>query len=145
MAKTITAANTVYMLTIPGVYNTPVQLQGFSADDIFSTDPVVNAEAIMGVDGYMSAGYVPAMTAQSITLQADSDSNLVFENWSQYQKRDMEIYYAQGLVRLPSLKQQWTLRKGVLTSYPSIPDAGKTLRPRRYQITWEATNPASTP
>ncbi|MGA1801484.1 phage tail fiber protein [Rhizobium sp. HT1-10] len=54
----ITSANAIITLTIPGLFNTPVQLQGFSADNIYESEVQEIAETSMGVDGKLSAGYV---------------------------------------------------------------------------------------
>jgi hypothetical protein len=31
--------------------------------------------------------------------------------------------------------------KGALTSYPTMPNAARTLQPRRFQITWQSVTP----
>lgn len=143
MARTITAATAVFMLSIPGVFTTPQQLQGYSADDIFSTDPLESAEVLMGVDGNMSAGFVFVAIKQSITLQADSLSNDVFDQWYAAQQQIKDVYFANGVVILNSLGQKWTMTKGVLLPFPPIPDAGKTLKPRKFGITWESIGKAA--
>ena len=51
MAKTLTAANSVILLTIPSLFPVAQQLQGFSAEDVFDTDQLDTAETMMGVDG----------------------------------------------------------------------------------------------
>ena len=70
--SSLTSANSVIMLTIPGLFDTPQQIQGYSADDIFDTGQVSNAEVLMGIDGKLSGGWIPAVKTQTYTLQADS-------------------------------------------------------------------------
>lgn len=141
MAKTITAANAVFMLSVPGLFDAPVQLQGFSAEDVFDTEAVEPAEVQMGVDGWMSAGFLFVPIKQGITLQADSDSNDFFETWYSNNSAD-DLFIANGSVILKSISRAYTMTRGVLTSYPSIPDAKKVLQPRKFGITWNKVEPA---
>ncbi len=139
--KTLTAANSVYMLTIRGLYP-PTRLQGFATDTAFDTEASDAIEAVMGVDGVMSAGFVPFMTRQTITLQADSDSVLVFENWMAAMKQRREVIYADAIVSLPSVQRKYALIKGVLSSWVPIPGNRKILEPRPAVITWGDIDPA---
>ncbi|WP_048996431.1 phage tail fiber protein [Burkholderia multivorans] len=138
MSNTITSANAVFMLAVTDLFPVPQQLQGFAADDIFDTEALTPAEVVMGVDGKLSAGYTPVPTKQNISLQADSDSNLIFEAWHLAQQTAKEVYFASAIVRLPSVSKSYVLTNGVLTSYMPIPDAKKILQPRKFQITWES-------
>ena len=142
--RSITGANSVYMLSITGLFPAPQQLQGFAADDVFSTDPVQSAETLMGVDGLLSGGFVFAPIVQGVSLQADSDSNFIFDEWWAAQQQAREVYIANGLVILPNLGTKWNLSRGFLTSYPPMPDAKKLLQPRRFGITWGSVTPAVT-
>lgn len=137
MAKTLTAANSVITLTIAGLFPVPVQLQGFAADDIFDSEAIEPAETLMGVDGKLSAGWVPMPIKQGFTLQADSDSVAFFETWYQAQQNVREIFRGSGLIVLPSVNRKMIMTNGVLSSYqPST--AKKILQPRKFTVTWEA-------
>lgn len=140
--KTITAANAVYMLSIANLFDTPQQLQGFAADDVFSTEALQSAETLMGVDGKLSGGFVFAPVVQSVVLQSDSDSNAIFEQWWAAQQQAQEVFIANGLVTLLNLGSKYTLTRGFLTAFPPMPDAKKLLQPRRYGITWNSILPA---
>lgn len=142
MPGSITSANATYLLGIPGVFPIPQQLQGFAADNIFGTDPLEVAETSMGVDGRLSVGFVFVPVKQNISLQADSDSNNVFDVWYQAEQLIKDKYRCTGIVLLTSIRKKWTLINGVLSTYPPIPDAAKTLQPRRFAITWESVSPA---
>ena len=74
MDTTITSANSVFTIVIAGLFPAPVQLQGYASDKAFTTEALDLAEVQMGVDGRMTAGFVPNPTKQTITLQADSPS-----------------------------------------------------------------------
>jgi hypothetical protein len=138
----ITAANAIFILLIPGVFPVPVQLQGFSADDIFDFDVNITVETLMGVDGKLSGGFVNVAKKQSITLQADSASNNIFDLWQQAQYTALNTIIAQGTVWLTSIGTKWALINGFLTDYPPVPGAGKILKPRKYGLTWESITPA---
>lgn len=142
MAKTLTSANSVLLLSIRGLFDVPLQLQGFSADDIFGVDDLDSAETMMGVDGKLSAGWVPKEVKQSFYLQADSDSTAIFEAWYQAQQSSRELYFATGGARLPSVNRSYVLTKGVLTQYSPIATAKKVLQPRKFTVTWESITAA---
>lgn len=133
----ITAQNAVYILAVPGVISS-TQLQGFSADDIFTTDVMEIAETLMGVDGKLSAGLINVPVKQSITLQADSASNSVFESWYVQMRQIRDVYFANASVTLTSIGRKYSLTNGALTGYMPISDAKKVLQPRKFTITWEA-------
>lgn len=137
-SPSITSVNSIYMLAITGLYTVPQQLQGFSADDIFDTGEINSAEVVMGLDGKIAAGYVPVAIVQNITLLANSDSNALFEAWWASQRAAQELYFATGIIRMPSVKRSYALTNGVLTGYSPMSDAKKTLQPRKYTITWES-------
>lgn len=139
----LTSANTVFMLAIVGLFDAPQSLQGFAADDIFTTADIQSTETLMGVDGILSAGYVNMPVPQTIALQADSDSNEIFDQWYQAQKVAQDVYYANASVLLPSLSKSYTLTKGALTTYPPTPNVAKILQPRRFGITWQSISPAN--
>lgn len=135
--KTITAANSVYMLTIPGLFVTPQQLQGYAADAAFATAAVRNAENVIGVDGRMSSGFVFALREQTITMQADSPSNDLFDAWDAAQQAAGEIFYCSCIITIPSLGKSWAGPKGTLSNFTPLPDVRRTLQPRTFGITWE--------
>lgn len=140
--KTITAANAILLLSIEGVYATPRQLQGFAADDVFDTDALTTAETLMGVDGLLSGGWVPNPIVQNITLQADSDSVTIFENWYAMQQADRETHIANGSITLIAVNRKYNLRRGFLTNWMVTPPAKRVLQPRRATITWQSITAA---
>jgi hypothetical protein len=87
--STLTGANAVLMLTIPPLFTTPQQIQGFAADDVYDLDEIESVETLMGVDGILSGGFVWKSQPQTIMLQADSPSNAVFDTWYSQQVADL--------------------------------------------------------
>ncbi len=140
-AKSITSANAIITLAITDLFPVPQQLQGFAADNIYDAGTQDIVETAMGVDGILSGGFVYNPTEQTFSLQADSDSNTLFEQWAAAQKTQKDVYTAMGRTTLPSLKQQWVMTKGFLVNMPFIPSAARTLQPRRYVIRWESVVP----
>jgi len=140
MDTTITSANSVFTIVIAGLFPAPVQLQGYASDKAFTTEALDLAEVQMGVDGRMTAGFVPNPTKQTITLQADSPSKDIFTALIQATKTAREVFYISGTIALPSTGESFTLTRGILTNAKQIPDAQKVLQPVDYVITWESVN-----
>lgn len=137
--SSITSANAIVTITIPGLFNTPQQLQGFSADNIYDVDSLDVVETAMGVDGKLSGGFVYNPVNQTFTLQADSASNAIFETWAATQKQIKDVYTANGSTTLPSVGKSYIQTKGFLVSLPPMPSAAKILQPRKYVIRWESS------
>ena len=138
--STITSANSVFTLVVAGLFPTPVQLKGYASDKAFTTEAVDLAEVQMGVDGRMTAGFVPNPVKQTITLQADSPSKDIFTAVIQAMKTAREVFYISGSISLPSTGESFALTRGILTNAKQIPDAQKVLQPVDYVITWESVN-----
>lgn len=140
--RTITAANIVLTISVDTVFPVPFRIEGFSADDMTAFDAVDEAEVSMGVDGRLSAGWIPAAFPQTITLQADSLSCDFFENWAQYNRTQRTSYVATGNLLLPATSKKYAMRRGFLTSWVPVPAAKKTLQPPMAKITWERASRA---
>lgn len=138
---TLTAANAVITLTIPGVFDTPQQLQQFSVDDIADVDTLTVAETLMGVDGFLSGGYVFNKVKYTYTLQANSPSVFVFDQWKLSQDNQLDTFPANGLLVLKSLGTKWTWNNGFLTEWMPAPNVKKILQPRRFVVEWESVLP----
>lgn len=139
--RTITSANSVFMLVVPGVFPAPVKIQGYAADDQFSVEAVQASETMMGVDGKMSAGFTPFITPMTVNLQADSESADLFELWLSSQQAIKEIIYGGATITIPSIGKSFILTKGALKTLKVFPDGKKVLQPVQYQIDWEQVVP----
>lgn len=137
---TITSANSVFTITVPGLFPSPVQLRGYSSDKAFATEAITLAEVNMGVDGRMTAGYTPQPVVQTITLQADSPSKSIFAAIIQATKTGREVFYITGALDLPSTGESFAMTRGILTKGKQIPDANKVLQPMEFEVTWESIN-----
>ena len=140
--QTITSANSVFTLAILDLFPIPQQLSGYSADTAFTTESIDTVEVVMGVDGNMSAGWLPVIKRQTISIMPDSPSADMFDAWFSAQEAARELYFAQGVIVLPSVRKEFTMIKGVLSAYVPISEVGRTLRPRQFGITWAQVLPA---
>ena len=132
----ITSANAVYLLTVPGVFSSSQQIQGFSVDEAFDTEPAQTSEVQLGVDGNTAFGWVPRVTRQTISLLAASPSFILFESWVAAQDSAMDVFLASGTIILPAVARQYFLPNGALTRYPALPNARRVLMGRQFEITW---------
>lgn len=137
----ITSANAVIMLTAPGVFDLPYQLQQFAADNIYGTDPIVVGESMMGVDGHLTAGFVNNAVQQAYSLMADSPSNFFFDQIAMREKADQAKYPIRGTILLTSVGSKYTMVRGFLINWQPIADAARVLQPRRHTIQWERVIP----
>jgi tail fiber protein gp32 len=133
----ITSANAVIMLWAPLVYPTPVQIQGFAAEDIFQTQPVAPNETMMGLDGGLSAGFVPTEKKWEITLMADSPSISWFDGMNNAAYAAYQALSIFGSVTLTSIGKLYQMNRGFLTRYPPMPDGRKILQPQKFEITFQ--------
>jgi hypothetical protein len=139
----LTGADVILTLTIANVFNTPQQLQGFAADDVYEMDELDSVETLMGVDGVLSGGFVWKYQQQTYMLQADSDSNDIFDLWYSQQVADLTTYVAQGIAILPAIGKKFIMTNGYLRGYKP-PGVKKLIQPRRYRIEWNKVLPAPT-
>lgn len=141
--KTLTSANSIILIGVKGLFNVPVQLQDFAAEDIFDAEGIDTAETMMGVDGKLSAGFVFSTAKLGITLQADSDSNDFFEQWYAAQRAVREVYFGFGTVFLRSTQRKYNLSRAVLKNYKPLPDGKRVLQPRKFMLEIQNIDPAA--
>ena len=143
--STITSANCKLTFTVrspAGIVVGPFTVQGYASDDAFAVEAVEAAVAVMGVDGKISAGWVPRITKQLVRLQADSPSIALFEAWDGAQSVLRDVLFADGALAYPGLAKGYALIKGVLTRLTPTPAARRTLEPVDYEISWETVQAA---
>ena len=140
--NSITAANATLMLSVAGLFNTPVQITGFDVDDVYDVEGIENAETKMGVDGTLSAGFIFVPIKQNFTIQADSASVAFFEAWYAAEQQKAEKYWASGTTTLPGISRVYQSLQGVLSNYSPLSSAKKVLQPRKFMITWQSVTGA---
>lgn len=137
----ITSADAVLTLAVQAIFPVPQQIQGFSTDDVYDIPTIKSVEALMGVDGVLSSGFVFTAMIQEIMLQADSASNAFFDTWWTQMQAAKIAYSANGLIKLPAISTKFVQTNGFLTGY-KMPGAKRTLTARRYEITWQRIAPS---
>ena len=141
MNDSITFANSVFTISVPGLFPVPQQLKGYSAEKAWSSDNLDLAETQMGVDGRLTAGYTPMPVKQTISLQADSPSKGIFKAIQAAMRSARDVYYINGTIDLPSTGESFIGTRGVLQAVKPLPDAGKVLQPMEFVIVWESLVP----
>nr|WP_298798925.1 hypothetical protein [uncultured Acetobacter sp.] len=139
----ITAANSVYTITVPGLYNTPVTLENYAADRAFETEARELAETAMSIDGYLNAGWIPNPVTQTIALAASSESALIFEAIVMAQDARRGLYRMGAEIQIPAIGRKYTMVRGLLRSIVGVPTAGRVLEARHFEMTWERVLPAA--
>ncbi len=140
--STLTNANSALSLMVRGLFPTPQAIQGYSTDDAFASDDVSPAEVQMGVDGRLSAGFVPYPTAIALTLQADSPSVAMFDTVLEAQKAAKEAFIFDGTLIIQGTGAKYAATRGFLTSASPMPTGKKVLQPRKFTITFESVSKA---
>ncbi|MFT8723528.1 MAG: hypothetical protein ABF443_12000 [Acetobacter malorum] len=139
----ITAANSVYTITVPGLYNAPITLENYAADRAFETEARELAETAMSIDGYLNAGWIPNPVSQTIALAASSESALIFEAIVMAQDARRGLYRMGAEIQIPAIGRKYTMVRGLLRSIVNVPTAGRVLEARHFEITWERVLPAA--
>lgn len=139
----LTAANALITLTVPGIFNTPVTISGFSTDNVYSTQDIEAVQTQMGVDGRLSGGFVYSPIVQVFSLMADSASTFFFQQWNDIQLQLQDPQIANGATTLHSTGQTYVSTRGFLSTISPMPTAGKILQARQWTVTWERVIPSA--
>ena len=139
----ITDADAVIILTVENLYPSGVQIQGFSTDTAWTAGDSQIAEARMGVDGKLSAGYTPAPRTVTITLEANSPSLPILSNIVEASQVTRKPFKCQKYITIPALGKECTLANGVLQTGHDISDGKKVLDPSQFTFIFESSKSAS--
>lgn len=139
--RTITSADASFVISSADFALAATVLEGYAADAAFATDNADTAETSLGVDGKLSAGWVPRSYNQTITLQPDSPSRPIFDAIVGAQDVARTVYRLNGVIQLPGNQYSFNLSRGVLKNYKAIPDANRVLQPLTFVIEWERVVP----
>lgn len=139
--SSITSANSVFTISVAGLFPAPVQLQGYSTERAWNTDNLDLAEVQMSVDGRMTSGYTPNPVRMTVSMQADSPSKQIFTSIANAMKAARDTFYISGTIDLPSTGESFICTRGVLQAVKALPDAGKVLQAMDFMIVWESIAP----
>ena len=140
----ITSANSVFTLTIPGIYSIPQTLVDYAADSLFDFEPYEQVELQMGATGTLVGGIVFAQKTQNVHLLASSPSVKIFETWAATQTAQVQTFQASGTILTPSLGKSATMQNGFFKMNKPLPDAKKVFQPITFQIVWGVVTVQST-
>ena len=132
---TSTAANWDLTLAILNLFPVPQTLQGYAGGSAFTADQFAPLETVMGVDDYLSAGWVPVEKKMTISIQADSPSAAMFDAWPAAAGGRANLHRQRRpdpAVAQPGIHPG----RGFLSTYTPFPEARKILQPRTFGITW---------
>lgn len=139
--RTITSADATFVLSSADFALAATALEGYAADAAFATDNSDTAETSLGVDGKLSAGWVPRSYNQTITLQPDSPSRAIFDLLVGAQDASRTVFRLNGVINLPGNQYSYNMNRGVLKNYTAIPAAQRVLQPMTFVIEWESVLP----
>ncbi len=137
MAKTLTTANSAFTLAARGVFPVPFKLEGYATDDSFAVDDVTPGEVQMGVDGNLSAGYVPYATQITFMFQADSPVLDYLDTIIAAQKSQREMVIFDGTGFIQGTQEKYAMTKGFMTSFTPASTGKKILQPRKFTFTFQ--------
>ena len=138
----ITSSNSIIAMGVTGLLPVPTILQGYAADDIFTAEAIDNAEMLMGLDGKLSAGWIPVPVTINFMLQANSISMSFFEAWYAAEQSQREKLQGFANITLVSIGRNYTCINGFLRNYSPIANAQKVLQPRSFSIAFESVTAA---
>lgn len=135
--RSITSADSTFVLSSSDFALAATILEGYAADAAFAMDNADTAETMLGVDGKLSAGWIPRSYNQTITLQADSKSRALFDALVTAQDATRNVFRLNGVINLPGNQYSYNLTRGVLKNYTAMPTAQRVLQPMTFVIEWE--------
>lgn len=139
--RTITSADSTFVISSADFALAATIVEGYAADAAFAMDSVATAETSLGVDGKLSAGWVPRSYLQTITLQPDSPSRPIFDGIVLAQDAARTVFRLNGVITLPGNQYSHGMSRGVLKQITPMATAQKILQPMTYQIEWEKVLP----
>lgn len=138
----ITSANSTLIITVSALAIASVAMEGYAVDNAWALDDAETAVAQVGIDGKMTAGWVPRLNPLTLSFAPNSPSVATLSTIINAQDTQMTIYTLQGVLSCPSVGKSWTLSNGVLTRAKMIPDGSRILGPQSFQMTFESVRPA---
>lgn len=136
MGRSLSSANSTFMIGAVGVFSDLVKIEGYSAESAWNMDDVSLATTILGVDGSFSSAWIPYMTTMTLQLMPNSSSNDFFERIMSYQDVIQETVELFGNIQIPSIGRKYALENGVISKMSLIPSAAKTLQAKKVVLIW---------
>lgn len=138
----ITSANSTFVISASSLAIASVALEGYSVDTAWDLEDSEVAVTQIGVDGKMSAGYVPRLYPVTFTFAPDSASISVFETIVTTQDVLKSPVEVNGVLQIPSINKSYTFMRGVVTRGKMLPGGGRVLGQQAFTITFNSCKPA---
>lgn len=139
----ITSANSTFVISSADIALAATALEGYWVDSGFTFEDSEIAVAQVGVDGKMSAGWVPRLVPITVTLSPDSPSVVVMDTIITTADMLRAPVILNGVITIPSINKSYTLGRGVLTRVKMAPNAERILGSQSFVITFESCKPAA--
>lgn len=136
MGRSLSSANSTFMLGAVGVFSDLVKIEGYSADSAWTMDDVTLTKTTLGVDGSFAAAWIPYTTTMTLSLMPNSSSNDFFERILSYQDVIQEAVELFGNIQIPSIGRKYALENGVISKMSLIPSTDQTLKAKKIVLIW---------
>lgn len=127
--RDITSANAVAVLTVDTLFPVGMRLENWSTDAAVTADERQIAETRMGIDGKMSAGYIPSPHVITLTFEPISPSLRLIETVVKSTEALRKTFRCGLTITLPSLGKVFAYQNGVVMNDKLFPDIKKILDP----------------
>jgi hypothetical protein len=134
--RSMTVADAVFILSVPDLGITE-NVQGWTTDDFLGNALAPSGEERMGIDGFMSMGYIHSPRSMTIHLEATSLSIDAFSAWAKAEEDQQAKYAANATLTLKATGKSYTYTRGMLKEPVFAPDLKKTIQPSKYTIVWQ--------
>lgn len=124
------------------IIGVPLILEGWAADQAFSSAAVTSAEVVQGVDGKKHAGWVPSMVPITGNVMPDTDTASNLGRIFQAQRMMRETFIVTGTLIIPALARAYSLLNGTLTQNVPIPAHNRVQAAQTFQIIFESAEEA---
>ena len=141
--RDITSANSTAVMVVDTIFPIGFALEAYATDQSLSMGKSTIAETRMGVDGYMSAGFVPNIKTMTISFEQHSSSIKFLNQLYQLTEANRTIYEVTLVVTVPSVKKTYTFTGGVLKTAKPFADHKKVLDTVSYTFDFERMITAS--
>lgn len=126
----ISSANAALRIIVPNRYPEGFDVDDYSADEMFNTDSVSNAEIVIGADGQLHAGQIFNLHPFTINIMPSSSAGFRIEDWFTYETSAGVKLPCNAVLVLDSIGRKYNLIDGVLESFPLLPHGGRILQAR---------------
>jgi hypothetical protein len=138
--RTLTAANAIVSITVPGLFPVPQIIDGFEIEDNFTSGAISIAETVLTLDGELEGGFVYSTVPLRLNLLPMSNSKKFFVDYLQATRTNQDIFRANFSVTMIGEKTQYTLTNGIYISGQVIPNVAKIQKAVPFEFLFSSKN-----